>query len=366
MGRHYRLLGGVIVSLALAFGSARADVTVKRLTTMDGMGGLLKSTTTSTEIYAGDKMVSDGETKLENKLLKMFGGGKPIKMTQVTRLDKELFWDINHKDKKYSEMTFAEMRAMMDSLGAMFSGGGDPMAQQEPVFDKAEYTFSPPEFKVERTGKKETIAGYTCDQAILTMKTVGTNRKTGETMTLDLTMDMMLASNVAGADEINAFGMKMSQAIGQDIETGSARSMSAILAMYGIDAQQLEAEARKLEGFALKTVMSFTLGGDAMAQAQAEADEEGGGAEGEEGAEAEESAPDDAGSVAATALGGLFGKKDKKQDEEEFKDAATAPPGALFWMTSTVTGIEAAGAPAEKFEVPAGYKLEKTGFQKKD
>ncbi|HWO56506.1 MAG TPA: hypothetical protein VNN55_02955 [bacterium] len=365
MGRHYRLLGGVIVSLALAFGSARADVTVKRLTTMDGMGGLLKSTTTSTETYAGDKMVSDGETKLENKLLKMLGGGKPIKTTQVTRLDKELFWDINHKDKKYSEMTFAEMRAMMDSLGAMFSGGGNPMAQQEPAFDTAEYTFSPPEFKVERTGKKETIAGYTCDQAILTMKTVGTNRKTGETMTLDLIMDMMLAANVAGADEINAFGTKMSQAIGQDIEPGSARSMSAMLAMYGVDARQLEAEARKLEGFALKTVMSFTLGGDAMARSQAEAEEKSDGADDEEGAEGEEAASDDDGSVAAKALGGLFGKKDKKQDEEKAKDdAPTAPPGALFWMSSTVTGIEAAGAPAEKFEVPAGYKLETTGFQK--
>ena len=63
--------------------------------------------------------------------------------------------------------------------------------------------------------------------------------------------------------------------------------------------------------------------------------------------------------MAAKALGGLFGKKDKKQDEEKDKqdEGPAAPPGALMWMTTTVTGIESGSVAPAAFEVPAEYKL---------
>lgn len=351
--------------LALAFAAALVlsttvygDVTIKRHSSMDGMGGLLKSTTTSTESYAGDMMSNDGETKMENKLMKMFGGGKPVRTTSITRLDKGLMWNVDHKKKEYTEMTFAEMRAMMDSLGNTMAGGADPMAQQEPTIDTAEWTFSEPTFKVDRTGKQETIAGYACDQAIMTMISTGTNRKTGETMTMEVTMDMMLAQNVPGANEITDFGMRMAAAMGFGMENGSAQSMSKMLGMYGIDAERLAEETKKLDGFAMKTVMTFGMAGDAMEKANAEADE----AEAEkpesEEAKEEEEKPSDASGIAAKALGGLFGKKDKKQDEEKDKqDQPAAPPGALIWMTTTVTGIESGAVVPAVFEIPEGYKL---------
>ena len=351
--------------------SVWADVTVKRQSSTDGMGGLLKATTTSTESYSGDKMANDSETKMENKVIKMFGGGKPVRSTSITRLDKEVIWNLDHKDKKYSEMTFAEMRALMDSLGSMMSNASDPMAQQKPEIDTSEITFAPPKFDVKKTGKKETIAGYECDQAIMTMTTVGTNRKTGETMTLEVTMDMMLAKNVAGTEEVNAFGQKMAQAMRISMDQSAGKSMAGMLAMYGIDAERLAEEAKKLEGFAMKTVMSFGMGGEAMAKAQAQTEKEKaeqGQPEGEETAKEDEETPTDASGAAAKALGGLFGKKDKKKAEDKSKteEAPVAPPGAMFWMTTTVTGIETGAVGADKFEVPAGYKLEKSDFQKKN
>ena len=42
--------------------------------------------------------------------------GKPTKASSIARLDKDLMWQVDHKDKSYTEMTFAQMRAMMDSL----------------------------------------------------------------------------------------------------------------------------------------------------------------------------------------------------------------------------------------------------------
>lgn len=342
--------------------SSRADVTIMRASMVDGMGGLLKASTKSTESYSGDMMAADSETKMENKLMKVFGGGKPVRTTNITRLDKEVMWTIDHKDKTYTEMTFADMRAMMDSLGTMMAGGADPMAQQKPTIDTSEFTFSEPKFEVKRTGKTETISGYACDQAILTMITEGTNRKTGDTMTLELTMDLMLAQNVAGSDEVNAFGVKMAKAMGVEMDGGAGNMMTKMLSMYGIDGEELAEEARKLDGFAMKTVMSFSIGGEAMEQARAEAEKSKADQEqqDQEGKAGKEETSTDASAMAAKALGGLFGKKDKDKDKEASKeDAVTAmPPGALFWMTTTVTGIESGSVPAQNFEVPSGYKLD--------
>lgn len=348
-----------------------ADVTVNRVTSMDGMGGLLKSSTKSTESYSGDKMVNDSETKMENKMLKMFGGGKPIKSTSITRLDKELIWNIDHKDKSYTEMTFAEMRAWMDSLGSMMSGGGaDPLAQQKPAIDTSEITFSEPTFDVKRTGKAETISGYPCEQAIMTMTTVGTNRKNGETMTLEVSMDMMLAENVPGADEIVDFGVRTARAMGFEMDKAGAQSMTKMLEMYGIDAERLAEESAKLEGFAMKTVMSFSMGGDAMDQAAAESEQakaEQEAQESEDQAKKDDETPTDASSAAAKALSGLFGKKDKKQDEEkkaEEEESAAVPAGTMFWMSSVVNSIEPSALPAPSFEIPEGYELKKSALQK--
>lgn len=306
--------------VAVAWSACWADVTISRHSTMDGMGGLLKSSVTSTESYSGDKMVNDSETKMENKLVKMFGGGKPIKTTSITRLDKELIWNLDHKEKTYTEMTFAEMRALVDSLGSMISGGTDPMAQQEPAIDTAEITFSEPTFEVKRTGKTETISGYNCDQAVMTMTTVGTNRETGETMTLEVMMDLMLAQNVPGSAEIVDFGVRTAQAMGFEMEEGGARSMAKMLEMYGIDAERLAEESRKLEGFAMKTTMSFKMGGDAMEQAQAESEK----AEAEQAeqdkqdeARKDEETPTDASGMAAKALGGLFRKEGQERGRRE-------------------------------------------------
>jgi hypothetical protein len=353
------LVPAAVVALTSA---ALADVTIKRNTAMDGMGGLLKSTTTSTESYSGDMMSNDGETKMENKLMKMFGGGKPIRSTSITRLDKGLMWNVDHKKKEYTEMTFAEMKAMMDSLGTMMAGGADPMAQQQPTIDTAEWEFSEPKFDVKQTGKQETIAGHNCDQTIMTMISTGTNRKTGETMTMEVTMDMMLAQNVPGAEEITEFGKRMAAAMGFEMDKGGAQSMAKFVEMYGIDPERLAEESEKLEGFAMKTVMTFGMGGDAMEKAQAEAEAaeaEQAKAEEEEEAKKDEEEPTDASGMAAKALGGLFGKKDKKQDDDKDAktDAAAAPSGALMWMTTTVTGIESGTVAPATFEIPEGYKL---------
>jgi hypothetical protein len=97
----------------------------------------------------------------------------------IFRFDKELTWSVDHKDKSYTEMTFAQMQEGMDkmksamkeqmkdmspedrnmmekmmgkSIGKMFGG-------QEPAI----------QMSVKRTGKKKTILGYNCELIYLNL-----------------------------------------------------------------------------------------------------------------------------------------------------------------------------------------------------
>jgi hypothetical protein len=69
--------------------------------------------------------------------------------------------------------------------------------------------------------------------------------------------------------------------------------------------------------------MSFSMGGDAMDKAKADAEkaqQEQEQQEEEKQAKKDEETPSDASGMAAKALGGLFGKKDKKKDAEKPKE----------------------------------------------
>jgi hypothetical protein len=373
MNRTLRSYGWWAASAAMALvilaaSAVSADVTIKRVSVVKGLGGMMNSTVTSTETVQGDKMVSDHETKMDSKLMKLMGAGKPVTTTSIIRLDKELFWDINHKDKTYTELTFAQMRQMMDSLGAMMSGGS-AMGQQKAAFDTSEYKLLPPKFDIKRTGKTETISGYACSEALMTMETVAINRKTGDTVLLDVNISSMLAKNVPGEAEMAAFGKKMAQAIGTDVDQGAGQSMEKMLGMYGIDAKKIAEESKKLEGFAMRTEMTFGMGGGAMTQA---ADASKSGKEQEkskdaENAKSDESSSNDGGGLAGKALGGLFGKKKKAEPKEEAGGkSGDLAPGAMFSVVTTVMEIGTAAAGAVSFDVPAGYKLEKRELEKKN
>ena len=353
---HWSIAGMALVLVLLAVSVASADVTIKRLTVVKGLGGMMNSTVTSTEMVQGDMMASDHETKMDSKLMKLMGAGKPVLTTSIIRLDKGVFWDVSHKDKSYTEMTFAEMRKMMDSLGAMMSGGS-AMTQQKAAFDTSEYKLLPPKLNVTHTGKHETISGYDCDEAVLTMETAAVNRKSGDTVLLEVTMSSMLAKNVPGEAEMTAFGKKMAQAMGMDMNDAAGQSMQKMLAMYGIDAEKLAEEAKKMNGFAMRTEMTFGMGGAAMEKA-AEGQEKSKDAENSENAESAKSDESSSGGLAGKALGGLFGKKKKAEPKEEAGEkGGDVPPGAMFSVVTTVTEIGTGSVAATSFDVPAGYKL---------
>ena len=309
-----------------------ADVVVKQRTSAVMVGGVIKSNGTITTTISGDKERNDSEMKT-----KVLISSPTVKTIDIMRLDKEVVWNLDPKKQTYTEMTFAEMRALMDSASAQMQA----MAQESKERKHNEdVEVSPPQFKVERTGNKATIAGYACEEAVMTVITKTKDKKTGDTGTFTLQNRMWVTRDWAGQNEYEAFSTKMAAKMGFGRGMESTQSY---LAMMGLDAEDLHREMAKVGGFPMKQEMSmFALGGPGTQKAEAK----------EKSGETEESAsPADK----LKKLGGLFGKKKDKDKEAKAKEPQAAP-GALFSMTIEVESVSTGGVDATRFEIPTGYK----------
>lgn len=91
----------------------------------------------------------------------------------ILRFDKELMWNINHKDKTYTEMTFADMQQGMKNMQSAFEEQMKKMSPEERKamqemmgkgMGKMFFDQSSIEISLKRTGKTKTILGYDCEQ----------------------------------------------------------------------------------------------------------------------------------------------------------------------------------------------------------
>ncbi len=99
----------------------------------------------------------------------------------ILRFDKELMWSINHKNKTYTEMTFADMQKGMKDMQSAFQEQMKNMspeerkAMQEMMGKGMGKMFSDQssiEISLKRTGKTKTILGYDCEQVYFNLDDV--------------------------------------------------------------------------------------------------------------------------------------------------------------------------------------------------
>ena len=106
--------------LLFAAGAVWADVTVTRVVKSGGMGGFGAFETNEKMMISGDKECTQGITKYSGKFSSFMNKGAK-EATSIIRLDKELIWNVDTDKKTYSELTFDQMKQMMESMSAMFS-----------------------------------------------------------------------------------------------------------------------------------------------------------------------------------------------------------------------------------------------------
>ncbi|MBU1474301.1 MAG: hypothetical protein KJ768_05490, partial [Acidobacteria bacterium] len=183
--------------------------------------------------------------------------------SQIIDLDREVMINIQYKKKSYTEMTFAEWRAMMESRAQQLEG-----SEQRDDVPKGDWSFK---VDVDRPGESKNIAGYDTEKVILTLTAEGTMTDTEDPSKsyegkMIVKADMwMTKQDPAGVEEMKRFQLNFAKKLDFDFKGGDLASVVEQLSRnHGqlVDAiEQLQKEQDKLSGFALQMNTVFSTEG---------------------------------------------------------------------------------------------------------
>jgi len=389
MSKNHKTTLFIGIAAGLITTIASADVTMQQRVEIQAGGAMsmLNSTVNITTLLSGDKSRTDSVMEAKPGMM-----GRLMKAgdsSSITRLDKDLIWEISAKKKQYTEMTFAEMRAQMNkSMEQMESLQGGSGGSALPVEEES-CQWSPMVVNTDKTGKKEKIAGIKATQYIINVSRTCTDKASGKACNITWTLDNWMAKKMPGKAELNAHQKAIAKKMDMDQLMAQGQGMSAILLkMFGDGWDDVFEEADDLKGYPMKSVMSLEMGGEsctmpsgqtlAMDEVWGDAANAGlnagvgsaaGHASSAAGQEiAEQMGNSVGGSIGGSAMraasneliGGMFNKfkkkKKPKQKPAETAENAAAASVAVFRLATEITKISDASIPAAKFEIPAGYK----------
>jgi hypothetical protein len=145
---------------------------------------------------------------------------------------------------------------------------------------------------------------------------------------------------VPGYDEYKAFNQKMVDKMGMDAAGEFGGTMTQMMAMYGVDSEELAEKAEELDGFPMRTVMKMKGNGGQFDEINAAnpsmAGEDGEGNE-----------------MASKMLKGLFGGGGDDEDGDP------AAEGYFMTVRTEVEDISTKDVKTDKFECPSKYDVRK-------
>ena len=264
--------------------------------------------------------------------------------------------------------------------------------QSGPAPDTSKCEMSPPKFEVKQPGTHATLAGHDSQLAQIALTQSCTNKATGDVCDFLFAFDTWLTQDqIGGLADQKAFIKAYQAKLGLDLNDPAVQQqMRQFLAPYADAMKQVSAKSGELKGYPLKTVMRIAFGGEHCASVKnqtAGASGGGGNVLGDASQAAGNAAADSttgaAGSAAGTAAanasknplagsvlssaasafgsklaGGLFHKKETPAATPAGTPANALPPGMIqaAQISVEVTSINDAAVPADKFEIPAGWK----------
>lgn len=176
---------------------------------------------------------------------------------QIVDLAEEKVYDVNVKNKEYSVMTFAEMRAAMEQARADAAKRQEQMNPQDKqaMQDLAkQFEF---DIKVDKTGQRKEIAGHNTEEQVLTLTMRQAGKKLEEGGGFVMTNTMWMAPKIAALDELAQFNVKYFKAVYSGVFTGidmqQAGALSAMMPGLGAMMEKMAAEGRKLQGTPIST-----------------------------------------------------------------------------------------------------------------
>jgi len=390
-----KLASSLLVPLVLAAIAAHADVVIEESMNTDGVAGfsMLAMQGTTTRSLSADKSRTDSNVQFKSKLLSTFAG-KSGNTSQIVRLDKGFIYEVQPKDKTYTERSFVDARAAMEKAMQQMEAASQQTQAQQPQqqlpISADESQCSSPVVESRQTGEQATIAGYQTSRQIVSLKQTCKDPKTMKSCDMVWSIEEWLTAQAPGMDESRAFALNYAKQLGLDASSLQAMQsrMQNAFSQYKDTWTDLMQKASSFQGYPLKSTMQMSMGGPecttddgtqvASDPVFADAVEAGieagvGTAAGEAASAVTQAAVEKvgggaAGSIAGSAVGGfaskfgssMMSKLHKKETAQPKTEAAAASTDAgmirLFRVQTETTAIRGDAIPASTFEVPAGYK----------
>jgi hypothetical protein len=310
-----------------------ADSTVESFTKFGGFKGNGAYEGTMVSQLQGDKKYESSSIKFTGAIMSWLAGGGDT--GTITRLDKGVIWVMDPKKKVYKEEPIVPFKK-------------DEAAGKQEDKEKPKMRISKSEFSVKKTGAKETINGFACEEYVITwlleFEDLETKAKTQNTMiTSEWTTPETSSIKKLQSEEM-AFTKAYMKKLGLELSQQEMKQfgMEMFSAMSGASKDEMEKqfkvfkkEMAKLKGYPIRTVVSWSLEGD-KASAQA----------------AQKETPPSSPSI--NPFGGIGGLLSSAAGSaaSNMKPEANPP---FFSSTIEVKSIKTDSLPADAFEIPAGF-----------
>jgi hypothetical protein len=357
------VLTGSILGFAAV--TARADITIERTTSVDGVGAMAfanMSGTSKTSI-SGDKSRTDSDMKMQSKIIGFLARNAVGPSAEIVLLDQDKLYHLNLNKKEYTEMTFEQLRSQMQKMSDQMNSSEEK--RQPSAVDQSKCVWLPAKVDITKSGEKAQFAGYDAQRVTVTATQPCQDKETGAICEIALVLDQWTSADFAQSNEARKFYTAYASKMGIDPSNSQDVSERAktLFSQYKGVWTEVAAKMQSVKGYPVKSSFTLGLGGPQCKDSNSQQAQT---------SQTDNNSPGPSG-IAGAVVGKLGGLFQKKKDSADAPAAAAAPaaapvvmpPGdvALMTVSSQLVSVSTNDVSAEVFIVPAGFKKIETRTQ---
>jgi hypothetical protein len=363
------LIAAVAGSLGFATATVRADVTITRSMSVEGVGAMAfgNMSGTSRTTISGNKSRTDSDMKMQSKLVGFLARNAVGPSADIVLLDEDKIDHLNLNKKEYTETTFEQMQAQLQKATDQMNSNAD--RKQASAVDQSKCEWLPAKVSVSKTGEKAQFGGYDAERAIITASQPCQDKDSGSICEVAIVLEQWMSTSFAENAEARKFYSAYAAKMGLDQASlqDSTQRAKALFSQYQGLWTEVATKLQGMKGYPVKSSFTLALGGAQCKDPKAQQAQSG-------------DNNDDSGSsgglsgAIAGKLGGLF---HKKKDDADAPAAASAPTTtttpvpvpvpagdvALMTVSSQLVSVSTDSASAGAFVVPADFKKQELKTQ---
>jgi hypothetical protein len=356
------LMGSI---LGFAAVTARADITIERTTSVDGVGAMAfanMSGTSKTSI-SGDKSRTDSDMKMQSKIIGFLARNSMGPSAEIVLLDQDKLYHLNLNKKEYTEMTFEQLRGQLQKMSGQMNSS--EQKQQPSAVDQSKCVWLPAKVDITKSGEKAQFAGYDAQRVTVTATQPCQDKETGAICEIALVLDQWTSADFAQSNEARKFYTAYASKMGIDPSNSQdvSERAKALFSQYKGVWTEVAAKMQSVKGYPVKSSFTLGLGGPQCKDSNSQQAQT---------SQTDNNSPGPSG-IAGAVVGKLGGLFQKKKDPADAPAAAAAPaaapvvmpPGdvALMTVSSQLVSVSTNDVSADAFVVPAGFKKIETKTQ---